>query len=139
LGRTTACHRRRRAAGFTLIEVLVALAVAAVALVNIGALAATNIRGTRIFEQRLALIATTRAILTALPGREQLLPGEISGEFTDYRWRIDVRPFEARFIDPRRPSPWVPQTLVLTVQAPSGEVLRIDTVRLNRRPQGNSR
>jgi general secretion pathway protein I len=135
LGHARDCRRSRGEAGFTLIEVLVALAVAAVALVAIGALAAANIRGTRIFEQRLALIATTRAISAALPDREQLGAGETSGEFGNYRWRIDVLPFEASFIDPRRPTPWVPQRLAVRVQAPTGEVLRFDTVRLRRRAE----
>jgi hypothetical protein len=50
-----------------------------------------------------------------------------------HRWRIDVRPFTANFVDPRLPSPWVPQTVVVTVRAPDGPVLQINTVRLQRR------
>jgi len=113
--------------------VLVALAVAAVSLVAIAALAGTNIRGTRVFEQRLALVAATRAVLTALPDRGQLAPGELSGELADYRWRVDVRPFQASFVDPRRPTPWVPQELAVRVQAPTGEIVQIDSIRLRPR------
>jgi hypothetical protein len=50
-----------------------------------------------------------------------------------HRWRIDVLPFRASFVDPRLPSPWVPQTVVITVRAPDGPVLQISTVRLQRR------
>jgi len=132
-GVAAGCKNHGTAAGFTLIEVLVALAVAAVSLVAIGALAGTNVRGTRAFEQRLALVAATRAVLTALPDRERLSPGELSGELEQYRWRIDVRPFQASFIDSRRPTPWVPQQLVVRVKAPTGEIVEIDSVRLRRR------
>ena len=113
MSRSTDLNGRRNEAGFTLIEVLVALAVVAVSLTAIGSLVATNIRGTRALGQRLALVETTRAILTGLPDREQLVSGNLSGEFADHRWRVDVLPFMADFIDPRRPAPWMPQTVVV--------------------------
>ena len=125
-------------AGFTLVEVLVALAVVAVSIAAIGSLVANNIRATQAIDQRLALIETTRAILTGMPDREQLVLGNLSGEIADHRWRVDVQPFAANFVDPRRPTPWVPQTVVVRVQSPAGQVLRIDTVRL-RRGQGSGR
>lgn len=121
-------------AGFTLLEALVALGVVAVSLTAIASLVATNVRGTVALDRRLALMETTRAIVTGIPGHERLAPG--SGEIADHRWRIDVGPFAAPFIDPRRATPWVPQTVVVRVQSPSGQILRIDTVRL-RRGQGS--
>jgi general secretion pathway protein I len=138
LNRSTNLKWRRSEAGFTLVEALVALAVVAVSLTAIGSLVATNMRGTWALDRRLALVETTRAILTGLPDREQLVAGNLSGEFADHRWRVDVVPFAADFIDPRRPTPWVPQAVVLRVQSPSGRVLRIDTVRL-RRGQGSKK
>jgi general secretion pathway protein I len=125
-------HPRRREAGFTLIEVLVALAVVATALAAIGSLVAANVRGTRAIDQRLALIETGRAILTGLPGRERLAPGNSTGEIADHRWRVDVMPFAASFVDPRKPTPWVPQAVVVRVQSPGGQILRLDSVRLQR-------
>jgi general secretion pathway protein I len=122
-------------AGFTLIEVVVALALIAVALTAIGSLMATTIRGTRSLDQHLSLAETTRAIEAALPSRDQLAEGSTSGEMAGHRWRIDVLPFRASFVDPRLPSPWVPQTVVITVRAPDGPVLQISTVRLQRRPE----
>jgi general secretion pathway protein I len=122
-------------AGFTLIEVLVALALIAVALTAIGSLVATTIRGTRSLDQHLSLVETARAIEAALPNRDQLAEGSTSGEMAGHRWRIDVLPFRASFVDPRLPSPWVPQTVVITVRAPDGPVLQINTVRLQRRAE----
>lgn len=125
----------RADSGFTLIEALVAVAVVAVSLTAIGALIGANIRATHSLDSRLALIETARGILSGLPDRGQLEPGDISGAVADHRWRIDVMPFVADFVDPSTPSPWQPQAIVLRVQAPSGEILRIDTVRL-RHSQG---
>ena len=129
---------RDTSAGFTLIEVLVALAVLAVSLTAIGSLVASNIRATRALDQRLALAATARAILTGLPDREELALSGSSGEVAGHRWRFDILPFVADFIDPSRATAWVPQAVVLRVQSPSGQVLRIDTVRL-RRGQGSTK
>jgi general secretion pathway protein I len=132
----SSCERDRAVAGFTLIEVVVALALVAVALTAIGSLIATTIRGTRSLDQHLSLAETARAIEAALPGRDDLKAGTSSGEMAGYRWRLDVQPFAASFVDPRLPSPWMPQTVVITVQAPGGPVLQINTVRLQRRPEG---
>ena len=123
---------RGGSAGFTLIEVVVALAVLAVSLTAIGSLVASNIRATRALDQRLALATTARAILTGLPDREQLTLGNSSGDIAGHRWRLDLLPFVADFVDPRQPTPWVPQAVVLRVQSPSGQILRLDTVRLRR-------
>jgi len=119
-------------AGFTLLEVLVALAVVAISLAAIGSLVAGTIRSTRMLDERVALRETTRAVFTALPDRDQLAAGNVSGQIDDFRWRLDVLPFAAPFVDPSQPSPWIPQTVVLRVLSPSGQLLRIDTVRLQR-------
>ena len=58
---------RNASAGFTLIEALVALAVAAVCLTAIGSLMAGNIRGSGRIEQHLGLVETLRAVETGLP------------------------------------------------------------------------
>ena len=111
---------------------VVALAVLAVSLTAIGSLVASNIRATRALDQRLALATTARAILAGLPDREQLTLGDSSGDIAGHRWRLDLLPFVADFVDPRQPTPWVPQAVVLRVQSPSGQILRLDTVRLRR-------
>ena len=129
----SSCEQENRRAGFTLIEVVVALALIAVALTAIGSLIATTIRGTRSLDQHLSLAETARAIEAALPSRDQLAAGSTSGEMAGHRWRIDVLPFRANFVDPRLPSPWVPQAVVITVRAPDGPTLQINTVRLQRR------
>ena len=117
-------------AGFTLIEALVALAVIAISLAVIGSVVAANVRGTITVDQRISLLETARSLLTALPDRGDLSPGDTSGEMGGNRWRIDVMPFAADFVDPTQPTRWVPLDVVIRVEAPNGGMLRLDTVRL---------
>jgi general secretion pathway protein I len=123
-------------AGFTLIEALIALAIVAVSLASIGALVATGVRGTHSIDARLNELETARSIATALPGREQLVPGSLSGEIAGHHWRIDVSPYVPAGVQIQPTTPWMPEAVTVTVQSPSGEVLQFNTVRLHRRAGG---
>ena len=127
------CRPRTAEEGFTLIEALVALAIVAASLASIGALIATTARGTRSIEQRPFRLEAAHAAMTALPDRDQLAQGSLSGELEGHRWRLEVAPFDAR-LDPREL--WMPQAVVIAVQSPGGGVLEIPTVRLHRRSGG---
>ncbi len=125
---------RRRERGFTLIEVLVALSVVAISLAAIGSLIAVTTRGARAVGLHLTLVETARMIITGLPDREQLVPGNFSGESAGHRWRVDALPFHADFVDPKQTA-WMPQTVVVRVQSPAGKVLQVNTVRIRRKPE----
>jgi general secretion pathway protein I len=124
---------RQRERGFTLIEVLVALAVVAISLAAIGSLIAVTTRGARGVGLHLTLVETARMIIAGLPDRDQLVPGNFAGESAGHRWRVDVLPFYADFVDPEQ-SNWLPQTVAVRVQSPGGKVLQVNTVRLRRKP-----
>jgi general secretion pathway protein I len=128
----SASGKRPGERGFTLIEVLVALTVVAVSLSAIGSLIAVTVRGARSIGGHLALIETARGIVTGLPDRNDLVPGSFSGESAGYRWRVDVLPFYADFIEPE--AAWLPQTVVVRVQSPAGKIVQLNTVRLRRKP-----
>src|SRR5947209_8922049 len=82
-----------RQAGFTIIEVLIALAVVAIGIVAIGSVMSTNVRGVRSLEQHLALVQTARSTMaTEIPPRAELGPGVLSGQLNEYRWLIDIGP-----------------------------------------------
>jgi general secretion pathway protein I len=132
-GRPRAAHSHARA-GFTLIEVVVALALVAILLTAIGAVAATSARGTRSMEQHLALVETTRIVAATLPREAQGGLDGLSGEILGHRWRIGIAPFVGSGIYQIPDSPWIPQTVVVRVRSPSGAVSGFETVRLQRRP-----
>ena len=65
-------------AGFTIIEVLIALAVVAVSIVAIGSVMSTNARGVRSLEKHVALMQTAQTVMaTAIPPRSRLAPGTL--------------------------------------------------------------
>ena len=136
MSRSARYEQRQAAGGFTLIEVLVALAVITILLASIGSLIASSVRGVRALDQHCALVEIARAIETGLPNRNELKVGRFSGEVSGHRWNVDVLPFIANNVDPRLPTPWVPQAVVISVQSPDGPILRVNTVRLRRRQDG---
>jgi general secretion pathway protein I len=118
-------------AGFTIIEVLVALALVAVVIVAIGSVMATNVRGVRSFEQHVALTQAARAVMTnGIPPRAGLHAGASSGQIDGYRWTVDVSPLGGEWSGPPADAPWVPQLVRVRVTSPSGAVSDIRTVRL---------
>ena len=122
-------------AGFTLIEVLIALALVAVSVVAIGSLMATNARGVRSMEQHVALTQATRMVMTAaIPARAELRSGAVSGQTDDYRWTVDVSPLGGGWTVKDADVPWVPELVRVRVRSPTGAVSDIRTVRLMPRP-----
>jgi general secretion pathway protein I len=131
LFRARTLSTERRDAGFTIIEVLVALAVVAVSIVAIGALMSGNVRGVRSLEQHVALMQAARTVMTAgIPPRGELRPGTSTGQTEGYRWTIDVSPLGGGWTVPSSDAPWVPELVRIRVRSPSGAVSDIRTVRL---------
>lgn len=120
-------------AGFTLIEALVALSIVAIALASIGSLIASTARGVRSINEHLTRLETARAVMTALPDRDQLAVGALSGTIADDAWRVDVLPLAEPSLGQKSPEQWVPQNVVVTVKSPNGAAMQISTIRLQRR------
>jgi hypothetical protein len=95
---------------------------------------AVSARGTGAIEQRLAFRETLRAIMTSLPDRRDLGAGSASGDIAGYRWRADIAPFVSNLVDPRLPTPWEPEAIVVRVRSPSGQLIQVNMIRLRRRP-----
>jgi general secretion pathway protein I len=141
------CRVRHSEAGFTLIEVLVALAVLAVVLGAIGAVVGTTVKGIRSVDRRLPLLETAQNIVASLPDRSVLKPGTETGGSGGYRWRIDVVPLANRpttaplttagALAAGTPTAvdaapkWTPLAITVRVEASDGgPPVRLDTVRL---------
>jgi general secretion pathway protein I len=135
-------------AGFTLIEVLVAIAVLAVVLGAIGAVVGNTVRTIRSVDRRLPLLETAQSLIASLPTRDALQPGTQSGTSGDFRWRIDAVLLNRNVPDnaaaalssaatgaPPKVS-WVPLAITVRVRGSEGPPVRLDTVRLIPRPQG---
>jgi len=122
--------------GFTLIEVLVALSIVATGLVSIGALFASTIRGARSVETRLNRLEIARAVITALPDREQLTTGKLAGEIAGHSWQVNVSPFPIGGGTADDRVPWRPQMVLVTVRSPAGDAMQVSTVRLQRKSGG---
>ena len=122
-------------AGFTIIEVLIALAVIAFCIVSIGSVMSTNARGVRSLEQHVALMQTARTVMTTgIPPRADLNPGTSSGQTENYRWTVDVSPLGGGWTVPDADIPWVPELVRVRVKSPTGAISDIRTVRLMPRP-----
>lgn len=118
------------AAGFTLIEALVALAIIAAVLSSIGMVISTSVKGTRAIDQKLALAGTAETLLASLPARNLLKAGRQSGETAGHRWRIDVSPMRVAIQDDPQAALWIPMAVTLRVQAATGGAMQVTTVRL---------
>jgi general secretion pathway protein I len=122
-------------AGFTILEVLIALAVVAVSILAIGSVMSTNVRGVRLLEQHVTLMQTARTVMTAgIPSRAELGPGAASGQESDYRWKIDIGPLGEDWAVPGADVAWIPALVRIQVRSPSGAVSDLKTVRLMRGP-----
>jgi general secretion pathway protein I len=120
-----------RNAGFTIIEVLVALAVVAVSIVAIGSVMSTNVRGVRSLEQHVTLMQAVRTIAaTEVPSREKIGFGTWSGRTSDHQWRIDISPMDKEWGAASKDVDWIPALVRVQVRSPSGAVTDLKTVRL---------
>ena len=120
----------RGIAGFTLIEALAALAVMGAGLAAIGPLASSSLRAGLYAERHLAEIETARKIIAGMPSREALPLGRLTGALDAHDWRIDSALIGAPAVV--GDTLWAPQRIEVLVQSPSGEILKVDTIRLRR-------
>jgi general secretion pathway protein I len=119
------------AAGFTIIEVLIALAVVAVSIVAIGSVMSTNIRGVRSLEQHVTLMQTARSVMAAnVPSRAEIGVGSWSGKTNDHQWKIDVGPMGNEWVAAGEKAAWIPALVRIQVRSPTGAVMDFSTVRL---------
>jgi general secretion pathway protein I len=120
-----------RAAGFTIIEVLVALAIVAVSIVAIGSVMSTNVHGVRTLERHVTMVQTMRSVIAAeLPSRAQVGFGTLSGQTNDHQWKIDIGSMGEEWKAPSEDVTWIPALVRIQVRSPSGAVMDLRTVRL---------
>ena len=119
-------------AGFTILEVLIALAIVAVSIVAIGSVMSTNSRGVTALENHIALVETAQAVLAAeIPPRKDLAPGTKAGQLRNYRWQLDVSPVGGDWEPPNDSKiGWIPELVKVHVRSPTGAQVDLSTIRL---------
>jgi general secretion pathway protein I len=124
-------------AGFTILEVLIALAILAVSIVAIGSVMSTNSRGVTALENHIALVETAQTVLTTgIPARKDLALATKGGELRNYRWQVDVTPVGGDWEPPDDAKVgWTPELVKVHVRSPTGAQLDLSTVRLMPMPQ----
>ena len=80
----------------------------------------------------MADIGNARKFSRGCPGATELANRTLAGEMAGYRWQLDAQPFRAAFLPPHAQTPWMPETIVLTVLGPGGAPLSFDMIRLVR-------
>lgn len=130
-------RRDRTDAGFTVLEVLVALAIVAVSIVAIGSVMSTNSRGVTALENHIALVETAQTVLaTEIPERKDLAAGSKAGQLRNYRWQVDVSPVGGDWEPPSDSKVgWTPELVKIHVRSPTGAQVDLSTIRLMPRPR----
>ncbi|MGJ5048833.1 PulJ/GspJ family protein [Bradyrhizobium oligotrophicum] len=124
---------RRSEAGFSLIEVLVALAIVSVSIIAIGAVVSRNAAIVRKLEQHVTLVTDMRlALATMLADRSRLQPGSIDQRSGSGSVVLQVRPLGGDWNEPVGQTGWIPEAVTLRVKTGSGAVADVQTVRLAR-------
>lgn len=120
-------------AGFTLIEVLVALTIVSVSIIAIGAVVSRNAASVRKLEQHVTLVTDMRlALATALADRSRLQPGVSDQRSGSGSVVLQIRPLGGDWNEPAGQTGWIPEAVTLRVKTGSGAIADVQTVRLAR-------
>lgn len=139
------------AAGFSLAEVLVALAIAAMMAAMLTRFVAGTRMGAAKVGERAEMVALGETLLARIASSQALQRGKTDGRAGVFAWRIDIMPasFEARALRVSEPAAaglsgkaapegsrnplawnWAAYRVAVVIQAPSGQTHAVDTVRL---------
>jgi|GEM_PF-5156828 len=123
----------RANAGFSLIEVLVTLAIIGLAISVIGPMLRDNSFRAAEAGDRLKLINAASNLLQALPERTDLHAGATRGSLGTIEWTLQAQPL-ASGETVSQPTPWSAYQIKLVLKAPSGLTETFQTIRLAREP-----
>ncbi len=131
--------RRGRSGGFTLIEVLVAFTIMAIALAALLQAFATGLRSGQAAGERARLVARAESRLASVGASIPLAPGLYDGSTEAGRWEVEVRPYSPAgrpesAAAGAAPAGFAPYAVTVVVTAKDGTRQRLETLRLGPAP-----
>jgi prepilin-type N-terminal cleavage/methylation domain-containing protein len=129
--------RRKTSRGFVLIEVLVAVAVAAVLLVALLRSFVTTWAGITTVREEAETVLIARTLINAVTPRDNAAEISQQGSIGRYNWALEVRKAPvvvapAAATDSATPFPWTLYRVGVVVTAPNGRRTSLETSRLSR-------
>ena len=122
---------RKRPRGFTLIEIIVSLAILAVALGALFQSFSTGLRATAVTDRQAAAVMLAQSLLDRIGQDIPLVAGEQAGVSEDgLRWSIAIVPSPLIAPERRADSPLLPFDVAVTVAGDGGRPLTLTTLRL---------
>jgi general secretion pathway protein I len=128
--------RRARDGGFTLIEILIAFAILAVALAGLLRVFSGGLQATARTERYGAAVLSARSLLERVGSEIPLQPGERAGRAEDgTEWSVRMQPVDT--VDPD--NPFLPYEVAVTVVVAHEQPITLTTLRLApREPTGEA-
>jgi prepilin-type N-terminal cleavage/methylation domain-containing protein len=123
--------RRRRQRGFTLIEIIVALAILVVALTALFKAFSGGLRATEVTERRASAVMLARSLLDRVGVDIPLAPGTEKGVTEDGQsWTITVVPSPLIAPEHRADSPVIPFDIAVSVSVGGGHAVTLASLQL---------